>query len=104
MSNEELTRRATQIVHLFFDEKFEELRTYFDTALANQMPEPKIRDIWTQGNTVFGKFQEIKRSERDPDIDVVELLCEMQSGGKLLVRIGFDLDLLVNSFYLVPVK
>jgi Protein of unknown function (DUF3887) len=104
VSNEDLTRRAAQVVHLFFDEKFAELRTYFDTALANQMPEPKIRDVWMQGDTVFGKLQEIKRAERDPDIDVVEVLCEMQSGGKLLVKIGFDLDLLVNSFYLAPAK
>ncbi|MGB9236848.1 MAG: DUF3887 domain-containing protein [Terriglobales bacterium] len=99
----DIERMATGVVSDFFAQKFSDVSAKFDANLGNQLPEARLREIWTQATNATGSFSRANTADKNHDFDFVDVLCQMQ-GGKLVVRVGYDLDMRINTFVITPGK
>jgi hypothetical protein len=99
----DIERMATGVASDFFGQKFSEVSAKFDATLGNQLPEGRLREIWTQATNATGNFTRPITAAKNHDFDFVDVLCQMQ-GGKLVVRVGYDLDMKINTFVITPGK
>ena len=99
----DIERMATEVASDFFGQKFSDVSVKFDANLGNQLPEVRLREIWTQATNATGSFNQTIAAAKNRDFDFVDVQCQMQ-GGKLVVRVGYDLDMKINTFVVAPGK
>jgi tetratricopeptide (TPR) repeat protein len=103
LPKQDIEHRATAVASDFFGQKFHDVSAKFDGNLAMQLPEARLTDIWTQATNATGSFVRTTAAAKNNDFDFVDVMCEMQAG-KLVVRVGYDLDMKINTFVVAPGK
>ena len=58
---------------------------------------------FSQPTTAPGHFDRVVGATEDRDPDIVDVLCQLQ-GRRANVRVGYDFDMKVNGFSIVPAK
>ena len=101
LPKKEIEHRAIVIASEFFQKRFDEVFGEFNADLKGQSQEDRLRDIWTQATNGSGAFDHVMSGVKNGDLDVVDVLCQMQ-GGKKIVRVGYDLDIKISGFWVLP--
>lgn len=97
----EIERRALDVATNFFNEKFSDVFSTFDESLKTQVSVDQLRSFFSQATGTSGSFDHVIGGAKNRDLDVVDVVCQMQ-GGKMIVRVGYDPDMKVNGFWVMP--
>jgi hypothetical protein len=103
LSRSEIEQRAQKVASNFFQERFTDVYSGFDTNLKNQVSVEQLRSFFVQTTNASGHFDHVIGATKNRDLDVVDVLCQLQ-GGRTIVRVGYDPDMKVNGFWITPSK
>lgn len=103
LPRQEIQRMAGEVATDFFKQQFSAVVAKFDSTLETQLPENKLREIWSQATSDKGNFEREVSSLKNRDLDLVDVLCQMQ-GGRLVVRVAYDPDMKINAFVVASAK
>lgn len=103
LPKEDIERMAATVASDFFTQKFSDVSARFDPSLAVQLPQSRLPEMWAQITNATGTFVRTTGATKNADLDIVDVGCEMQ-GAKVVVRVGYDLDMKINTFFIVPSK
>jgi hypothetical protein len=99
----EIERRAAGVVSDFFQQKFDQVFSQFDDGLKGQLPAERLRPLFTQVTNAVGHWGHVIAKTKNQDLDIVDVLCQVQ-GGKTNIRVAFDPDMRINTFFISPAK
>jgi hypothetical protein len=99
----EIEHLAAGVVSDFFKEKFDHVFSQFDEGLRGQLPAERLPPLFAQVTNTVGHFDRVIEQTKNQDLDFVDVLCQMQ-GGKTSIRVAFDPDMRINTFFVTPAK
>ena len=87
------SKSGKEVAELLGKEKISEIRARFDTALARQLSEAKIKEVWTGVLDTVGQFKNVAETKEfaTPQGAVVDSRCDCDQG-VVLVRVAFNAD------------
>ena len=103
LSRNEIEQRAALVASDFFQEKFDQVFSQFDESLRSQLPAERLQPVFTQVTNSAGNFDHIVSKTKNPYLDFVDVVCQMQ-GGRTNLRVAFDPDMRINTFLIAPAK
>jgi len=99
----EIESRAAGVVADFFAQKFDKVFSQFGEGLKGQLPAERLQPLFAQVTNAVGHWDHVISETKDQDLDIVDVLCQLQ-GGKTNIRVAFDPDMRINTFFISPAK
>jgi hypothetical protein len=98
---EQFENLAVETVHQLAIGNMSKVFDSFNSQMRAVEPPSKLRVDWFKLSSAYGMLRDVKSVNKDPDQDVVVVLCAFQAGN-VNVEVAFDVNGKIAGLYLLP--